>query len=88
VALLGSFFSGKLKRRARCPNINDVRGDTIGRCNTLNSAGLASLVPSGGEMPPGELENNTMAPQRECLKQDGQANCAPLDVTSKQMESC
>ena len=86
--VLGSFFGRKLKKGARCPNINDVTGDTVCRWNKLNPTGLASLVPSCGQIPEGEPEENTMALQRDCLQQDGQVGCAPLDATPKQMESC
>ena len=46
--------------------------------------------PSGvmGKTPAGELEENAMADERECLRQEGQVGCAFTDVTLKQMESC
>jgi hypothetical protein len=41
-----------------------------------------------GKTPAGELEENAMADERECLRQEGQAGCTSTDVTLKQMESC
>jgi hypothetical protein len=48
---------------------------------------VAGLPPSCGKVQAGELGENTMAFQRDCLRQDGQAGGAPTDVTLKQMES-